>query len=46
MAGLSAALYVGWARSKVRLAELDLNPVMVLPEDQGAFAVVALVVMR
>jgi hypothetical protein len=28
------------------LAELDLNPVMVLPEGQGAFAVDALVVMR
>jgi hypothetical protein len=25
---------------------LDLNPVIVLPKDQGAFAVDALVVMR
>jgi hypothetical protein len=37
MAGLSAALYVGWLAHKVLLAELDLNPVMVLPEAQGAF---------
>jgi succinyl-CoA synthetase beta subunit len=28
------------------IAELDLNPVIVLPKDQGAFAVDALVVMR
>jgi acyl-CoA synthetase (NDP forming) len=28
------------------IAELDLNPVFVLPKDQGAFAVDALVVMR
>jgi acyl-CoA synthetase (NDP forming) len=28
------------------IAELDLNPVMVLPQGQGAFAVDALVVMR
>jgi acetyltransferase len=42
------AARLSWLAYDLRddIAELDLNPVMVLPQGQGAFAVDALVVMR
>ncbi len=42
------AARLSWLAHDLRdeLTELDLNPVVVLPQGQGAFAVDALVVMR
>jgi acyl-CoA synthetase (NDP forming) len=46
LAGMAARL--SWLAHDLRddIAELDLNPVMVLPKGQGAFAVDALLVAR
>ncbi len=42
------AARLSWLAHDLRdeLTELDLNPVVVLPQGQGAFAVDALMVMR
>ena len=42
------AARLSWLAYDLRdeIAELDLNPVIILPKGQGAFAVDALVVMR
>ena len=42
------AARLSWLAYDLRedIAELDLNPVVVLPQGEGAFAVDALVVMR
>ena len=45
LAQMAERLVLACLRSARRRVELDLNPVMVLPKGQGAFAVDALVVM-
>lgn len=48
MRWLKWAAWLYWLAYNLRddIAELDLNPVIVMPNGEGAFAVDALVVMR
>jgi hypothetical protein len=45
-ATIIGAFVVARIRLRDEIAELDLNPVVVLPQGQGAFAVDALAVAR